>query len=70
MVKPVTTVCGHNFCMRCLDETLLFKPECPSCRNYLRGSKLIKCETLHKLILRIVEKYSEEEISMYKGVLS
>jgi hypothetical protein len=29
LYKPITTLCGHNYCMKCYND----KKECPLCRN-------------------------------------
>lgn len=33
--RPVSMMCGHLFCRRCLKRSLRFKPECPVCRQFL-----------------------------------
>lgn len=39
---PVTTVCGHLYCMACITKALKTKKECPMCKTILRYKKLIK----------------------------
>ncbi|XP_045504735.1 protein PFC0760c-like [Colias croceus] len=33
---PVSTFCGHVFCENCLERTLTFHKQCPTCRTQLR----------------------------------
>lgn len=32
-LKPITTRCGHIFCMQCLETHLLVSKKCPTCQN-------------------------------------
>ncbi|MBN3316839.1 TRI39 ligase, partial [Atractosteus spatula] len=33
--KPVSTLCGHNFCQKCLQQHLFYRDECPLCKTFL-----------------------------------
>nr|XP_015201601.1 PREDICTED: E3 ubiquitin-protein ligase TRIM39-like isoform X2 [Lepisosteus oculatus] len=33
--KPVSTLCGHNFCQKCLQQHLFYREECPLCKTLL-----------------------------------
>lgn len=37
--RPVTMMCGHLFCRRCIKRSLRFKPECPICRQLLASQR-------------------------------
>ncbi|XP_038209066.1 GATA zinc finger domain-containing protein 14-like [Zerene cesonia] len=34
---PVSTLCGHVFCENCLEKTLKYHKQCPTCRKQLRS---------------------------------
>ncbi|XP_048054092.1 E3 ubiquitin-protein ligase RNF135 [Megalobrama amblycephala] len=41
--KPVTLICGHNYCLKCINECWArscAKRDCPQCRTDIRSSKL------------------------------
>jgi len=38
LFRPVTTPCGHSFCLKCLSESLRHKGKCPMCRSILHAS--------------------------------
>ena len=50
MISPALTLCGHVFCWECLDESLLFSPNCPNCRENIKFSEPIVCSLLDNLI--------------------
>uniref|UniRef100_A0A8C9FM55 RING-type domain-containing protein n=1 Tax=Pavo cristatus TaxID=9049 RepID=A0A8C9FM55_PAVCR len=33
--EPVTTPCGHTFCLKCLERCLDHNPHCPLCKEKL-----------------------------------
>uniref|UniRef100_A0A803XLC2 RING-type domain-containing protein n=1 Tax=Meleagris gallopavo TaxID=9103 RepID=A0A803XLC2_MELGA len=33
--EPVTTPCGHTFCLKCLERCLDHNPKCPLCKEGL-----------------------------------
>ena len=39
-VDPVTTACGHNYCMTCLSQWKQRKMECPECKQKLAATPL------------------------------
>lgn len=72
--EPVTTPCGHTFCMKCLERCLDHNSQCPLCKERLseylaqrKYSKTLLMEGLidHYLLEELVErrKVHEEEIA-------
>lgn len=44
--KCQTTVCGHSFCTKCIDEYLIIKQNCFVCKQRIRtpkGTVLLAC---------------------------
>ena len=39
MIKPITLVCGHNFCQYCIKNELFNFQNCPLCRRGLFAPK-------------------------------
>lgn len=35
LFEPVTTPCGHTFCLKCLERCLDHAPHCPLCKDKL-----------------------------------
>nr|XP_060611995.1 LON peptidase N-terminal domain and RING finger protein 3 [Anolis sagrei ordinatus] len=60
--EPVTTPCGHTFCLKCLERCLDHNPKCPLCNEdlteYLARRK--HCKTV--LIEELIAKYLPEEL--------
>lgn len=54
--EPVTTPCGHTFCLQCLERCLDHNPKCPLCKEdmseYLVQRKYCKTVIMENLILR------------------
>lgn len=42
MELPVATLCGHVFCRRCIETSLLRKPACPLCRAPVAAANLVE----------------------------
>lgn len=50
--EPVTTPCGHNFCLKCISAWLLKSPSCPLCvSGILAGQQL----AVNKLVESAIE---------------
>lgn len=60
--EPVTTPCGHTFCLRCLERCLDHNPRCPLCKEelseYLVQRQYCKTVVMEKLI----SKYLPSEL--------
>ncbi|XDB55007.1 hypothetical protein AB1E18_008478 [Capra hircus] len=51
--EPVTTPCGHMFCLKCLERCLDHVPHCPLCRSkYFSSRKFNKTTLAEELIFR------------------
>ncbi|XP_062819908.1 LON peptidase N-terminal domain and RING finger protein 3 [Anolis carolinensis] len=66
--EPVTTPCGHTFCLKCLERCLDHNPKCPLCNEdlaeYLATRK--HCKTV--LIEELIAKYLPEELKERRKV--
>uniref|UniRef100_A0A668UVS2 LON peptidase N-terminal domain and ring finger 3 n=1 Tax=Oreochromis aureus TaxID=47969 RepID=A0A668UVS2_OREAU len=60
--EPVTTPCGHTFCLQCLERCLDHNPKCPLCKEdmseYLVQRKY--CKTV--IIENLISKYLPSEL--------
>ncbi|XP_014055602.1 LON peptidase N-terminal domain and RING finger protein 3 isoform X1 [Salmo salar] len=72
--EPVTTPCGHTFCLKCLERCLDHNPKCPLCKmeleEYLAESKYNKTVLMENLICKYLpielmdrQKVNAEEIA-------
>ncbi|XP_066496240.1 LON peptidase N-terminal domain and RING finger protein 3-like [Tiliqua scincoides] len=60
--EPVTTPCGHTFCLKCLERCLDHNPKCPLCKE-----ELLECLAMRKhcktvLMEELIAKYFPEEL--------
>ncbi|XP_072287514.1 LON peptidase N-terminal domain and RING finger protein 3 [Pyxicephalus adspersus] len=66
LYEPVTTPCGHTYCLKCLERCLDHNPKCPLCKEdlceYLAIRKFCKTEVMEDLIA----KYFPEELKERK----
>lgn len=72
--EPVTTPCGHTFCLRCLERCLDHNPKCPLCKEelseYLVQRQYCKTVLMENLILKYLpfelmerQKVHQEEMA-------
>uniref|UniRef100_A0A8D0L715 LON peptidase N-terminal domain and ring finger 2 n=1 Tax=Sphenodon punctatus TaxID=8508 RepID=A0A8D0L715_SPHPU len=61
--EPVTTPCGHTFCLKCLERCLDHNPHCPLCKEKL--SEFLASRTYKKTVLteELIVRYLPEELS-------
>ncbi|XP_053230146.1 LON peptidase N-terminal domain and RING finger protein 3 isoform X3 [Podarcis raffonei] len=61
--EPVTTPCGHTFCLKCLERCLDHKPNCPLCKEGLSECLAIRkhCKTV--LVEDLIAKYLPEQLT-------
>ncbi|XP_026543588.1 LON peptidase N-terminal domain and RING finger protein 3 isoform X1 [Notechis scutatus] len=64
--EPVTTPCGHTFCLRCLERCLDHNPQCPLCKDNLLECLAMKklCKTV--VIEELIAKYLPAELAERK----
>lgn len=60
--EPVTTPCGHTFCLRCLERCLDHNPRCPLCKEELSEYLVQRqyCKTV--LMEKLISKYLPAEL--------
>ncbi|KAM6427346.1 LON peptidase N-terminal domain and RING finger protein 3 isoform 3-T3 [Liasis olivaceus] len=61
--EPVTTPCGHTFCLKCLERCLDHNPKCPLCKEDLLECLAMKkhCKTV--LMEELIAKYLPVELT-------
>lgn len=60
--EPVTTPCGHTFCLRCLERCLDHNPKCPLCKEELSEYLVQRqyCKTV--LMENLISKHLPSEL--------
>ncbi|XP_012875158.1 PREDICTED: LON peptidase N-terminal domain and RING finger protein 2 [Dipodomys ordii] len=68
LFEPVTTPCGHTFCLKCLERCLDHAPHCPLCKDKL--SELLATRNFNITILaeELIFQYLQEELSDRKRI--
>ncbi len=64
---PVTTPCGHNFCVLCLDHSLRKQKNCPICRSVcsFSASELVENKVLSEICESLnPEKYATKALQL------
>ncbi|KAG7467274.1 hypothetical protein MATL_G00151520 [Megalops atlanticus] len=66
--EPVTTPCGHTFCLKCLERCLDHNPTCPLCKENL--SEYIATRGYNKthLMEEVLQRYMSEELAERKKI--
>ncbi|XP_038604323.1 LON peptidase N-terminal domain and RING finger protein 3 isoform X2 [Tachyglossus aculeatus] len=66
--EPVTTPCGHTFCLKCLERCLDHNPKCPLCKEGLSECLAMRkyCKTV--IMEELIAKYLPEELTERKKV--
>lgn len=60
--EPVTTPCGHTFCLRCLERCLDHNPKCPLCKEEL-SEYLVQRQYCKTVIMEnLISKYLPSEL--------
>lgn len=65
LYKCQTTVCGHTFCTKCIDEYLIIKTQCFVCQKTIRtskGSVLLPCYQIDDVIQQMIQNTSDNEV--------
>ncbi|KAM5253176.1 LOW QUALITY PROTEIN: LON peptidase N-terminal domain and RING finger protein 2 [Hipposideros larvatus] len=68
LFEPVTTPCGHTFCLKCLERCLDHAPHCPLCKEKL--SELLASRNFNATILAevVIFQYLSDELSNRKRI--
>ncbi|XP_006980487.3 LON peptidase N-terminal domain and RING finger protein 2 [Peromyscus maniculatus bairdii] len=68
LFEPVTTPCGHTFCLKCLERCLDHAPHCPLCKDKL--SELLATRNFNVTVLaeELIFRYLPEELSDRKRI--
>eukprot|EP01091_Cochliopodium_minus_P010658 TRINITY_DN2870_c0_g1_i1.p1 TRINITY_DN2870_c0_g1~~TRINITY_DN2870_c0_g1_i1.p1 ORF type:complete len:131 (-),score=13.65 TRINITY_DN2870_c0_g1_i1:68-460(-) len=61
LYKPATLVCGHSFCLHCVNQILKISDRCPICRNPIINFNMKEIKT-NIALQNIIERYFSEEI--------
>ncbi|XP_042334960.1 LON peptidase N-terminal domain and RING finger protein 3 isoform X2 [Sceloporus undulatus] len=68
--EPVTTPCGHTFCLKCLERCLDHNPKCPLCKEGLAEClamrKLCKTVLMEEIIARYLPEQLRERRKVYE----
>ncbi|XP_026867593.2 LON peptidase N-terminal domain and RING finger protein 2 isoform X2 [Electrophorus electricus] len=66
--EPVTTPCGHTFCLKCLERCLDHNPNCPLCKENL--SEYLANRGYNKTFLmeEVLQRYLREELEERRKV--
>ncbi|KAM3910766.1 LON peptidase N-terminal domain and RING finger protein 3 [Leptodactylus fuscus] len=70
LYEPVTTPCGHTYCLKCLERCLDHNPKCPLCKEdlceYLAMRKFCKTDLMEDLIAKYFPEELKERKMVYK----
>ncbi|XP_011753708.2 LON peptidase N-terminal domain and RING finger protein 2 [Macaca nemestrina] len=68
LFEPVTTPCGHTFCLKCLERCLDHAPHCPLCKDKL--SELLASRNFNITVLaeELIFRYLPDELSDRKRI--
>ncbi|KAJ7310468.1 hypothetical protein JRQ81_007388 [Phrynocephalus forsythii] len=61
--EPVTTPCGHTFCLKCLERCLDHNPKCPLCKEELSECLAMRKHRKTVLMEELIAKYLPEELT-------
>lgn len=66
--EPVTTPCGHTFCLKCLERCLDHNSNCPLCKENL--SEYLANRGYHKTLLmeEVLQRYLGDELAERKKI--
>ena len=65
--KCQTTVCGHSFCTKCIDEYLIIKQQCFVCDKTIRttkGTVLLSCFSIDDVITQLINNTNDTQIKI------
>ncbi|XP_057706522.1 LON peptidase N-terminal domain and RING finger protein 3-like isoform X2 [Corythoichthys intestinalis] len=62
LYEPVTTPCGHSFCLQCLKRCLDHNPKCPLCKEELSEYLVQRQYCKTTLMENLIERYLPSEL--------
>ncbi|XP_069799009.1 LON peptidase N-terminal domain and RING finger protein 3 [Dendropsophus ebraccatus] len=68
LYEPVTTPCGHTYCLKCLERCLDHNPKCPLCKEDLCEYLAMRTFCKTDLMEELIAKYFPEELKERKMV--
>ncbi|XP_012675221.2 LON peptidase N-terminal domain and RING finger protein 2 [Clupea harengus] len=66
--EPVTTRCGHTFCLKCLERCMDHNPNCPLCKENLSESVASRGYSKTFLMEEVLQRYLGEELGERRKV--
>ncbi|XP_069492797.1 LON peptidase N-terminal domain and RING finger protein 2 [Ambystoma mexicanum] len=66
--EPVTTPCGHTFCLKCLERCLDHNPHCPLCKENLSEFLATRAYKRTLLTEELIVRYLPEELAERKRI--
>ncbi|XP_048091079.1 LON peptidase N-terminal domain and RING finger protein 2 [Alosa alosa] len=66
--EPVTTPCGHTFCLKCLERCMDHNPNCPLCKENLSEYLASRGYSKTFLMEEVLQRYLAEELAERKKV--
>ncbi|XDV14319.1 hypothetical protein PO909_014590 [Leuciscus waleckii] len=66
--EPVTTPCGHTFCLKCLERCLDHNPNCPLCKENLSEYLATRADNITLLIEEVLQHYFCDELAERRKV--
>ncbi|KAG8448274.1 hypothetical protein GDO86_015388 [Hymenochirus boettgeri] len=68
LYEPVTTPCGHTYCLKCLERCLDHNPKCPLCKEDLSEYLAMRTFCKTDLLEDLIASYFPEELKDRKTV--
>lgn len=66
--EPVTTPCGHTFCLKCLERCLDHNPNCPLCKENLSEYLATRAYNKTLLIEKLLQRFFCDELAERRKV--
>ncbi|XP_078067880.1 LON peptidase N-terminal domain and RING finger protein 3-like [Mustelus asterias] len=66
--EPITTPCGHTFCLKCIERSMDHSPKCPLCKEVLPEYQALRKYNGTVLIEELIAHYLPEELADRKRV--
>ncbi|XP_069749584.1 LON peptidase N-terminal domain and RING finger protein 3-like isoform X2 [Narcine bancroftii] len=68
LYEPITTPCGHTFCLKCIERCMDHSPKCPLCKEVLPEYQTLRKYSRTSLIEDLIAHYLPEELAERKRV--